>query len=394
MKIAVVTDNMSYGGKQSVCVDYINILREMGHEVVLYNLDPKKTEIEQRLPRDIQIIHYSFPLNAAPTRYYIGIKAYWYGKYLFPIIYLAKKIELFFRKLRFPYKNTEYDLAIAFGGHYNDLTFVAENFLNAKKKLCWTHGALYQNFIASDGFLDSYLKIRNIIVLNETAQEEVIAANHYLKLDKELSINKLYNPVKMEDKVIDENKVKALQDQYGDFALMVARLNYPHKDQYTVIKAFSILKEKYNLVKNIVFLGDGPDRKNFEQFAHSIGMQNQCHFVGAHDDVQNYYAAAKMLVHSSIAFEGFALILVEAMYYDIPVISTDTMVGPRDVLGNNEFGLLCHVKDPEDMASKIASLYTNEELYRHYVEKGRERKNDFTYEVIKNKLENILENLM
>ncbi len=382
MRIAMVTDNLSYGGKQSVCIDYVNILKAMGHEVVVFNLDPNKTQIEQRLPGDVRIVHYNFPLNAAPTRYYIGIKAYKFGKYLFPFIYAEKKIELFFRRLFFK-KEEIYDIAIAFGGHYNDLTFVADNFLKAKKKLCWTHGALYQNFVCSDGFVESYLKIKNIIVLNETAQEEVIAANHYLHLEKNLSIHKLYNPIKMEGKELDNQKVQQLKEQFGDFMIMVARLNYPHKDQYTVMDAVKILNEKYNLHKNVVFLGDGPDRGNYEQYAHTIGIEEQCFFVGAHNDVQNYYAAAHMLVHSSIAFEGMPLILVEAMYYDIPVISTDTMVGPRDVLGNDEFGLLCEVKNPFDMASKMYRLYSDNNLYEHYVNQGKIRRQDFTYDVVR-----------
>lgn len=393
MKIAVVIDNLSYGGAQSVCVDYVNILCRLGHEVTVYNLTPTKTEVEERIPNNVTIKHYDFPLDAAPSRYYIGIKTFWYGKYVFPWIYVAKKIALLIRKLAFR-DSTEYDIAIAFAGHYNDLTFVADNFLKTKKKLCWTHGALYQNFISSDGFVESYKKIKNIIVLNKTAQEEVLAANHYLNLERELNINMLYNPINMENKPVDENKVAKLKNKYGDFVIMVARFAYPHKDQYTVVDAMKILKEKYCFNKKVLFLGDGPERPLVEAYAKKVGMEDQCVFVGAHDDVQNYYAAAYMLVHSSIAFEGLPTILIEAMNYNIPVVSTDTTVGPREILGNSKYGLLCGVKDAEDMAEKISSLYSDEVLYAQYVSKGKERKEDFTYIKIGEELQKIFEGLV
>jgi len=393
MRIAIVIDNLSYGGSKTVCIDYINILCELGHEITVYNLTPKRREIEHRIPEGVRVVHYNFPLDASPTRYYIGIKAYRMGKYVFPFVYMIKSLGVLLRKLIFVDRKQEYDLAIAFSGHYNDMVFVDHNFVKSKKKLCWTHGALYQNFVSSDGFVDSYLKIKNIIVLNETAQEEVLAANHYLNLEKNLNIRKLHNPIRMEEKVIDREKVKKLRDMYNDFVIMVARFSYPHKDQYTVVDAMRILKEKYGLIKNVVFLGDGPEKENVEAYAKKVGMIEQCKFVGAHDDVQNYYAAAHMLVHSSIAFEGFALILVEAMHYNIPVVSTDTMVGPREVLGNDEYGLLCGVRDSSGMAEKIALLYNDKDVYANYVEAGKRRREDFSYKVIGEQLQKIISEL-
>lgn len=390
----MVIDNLGFGGAQSVFVDYVKMLTRMGHDVTVFNLAPSKTEVECRIPNDIPIEHYNLAINMCATRYYIGVKAYWWGKYVFPFVYMAKKISEKMRKIIFHARYKEvFDIAIAFAGHYNDLTFVAEHFIKADHVMCWTHGALFQNFMTSDGFLDSYLKIKNIIVLNKTAQEEALASNHFLDLENRLNINLLYNPINMDGRVVDHEKVKALRKNFGDFVIMVARIAYPHKDQYTLIRATKQLKEKYGLVKNVVFLGDGPDKENVIQFAKENGMEDQCHFVGEHNDVQNYYSAAHMLVHSSVAFEGFVLTLVEAMYYDIPVISTDTMVGPREVLGSGKYGMLCEVKDYDKMCELIYKLYTDQKTYEHYVNMGKGRKEDFTYEKIEKQLSVILEGL-
>ena len=43
---------------------------------------------------------------------------------------------------------------------------------------------------------------------------------------------------------IDDEKVNRLKEKYGKYLLMVSRFQYPHKDQFTVIKAFNILIKK------------------------------------------------------------------------------------------------------------------------------------------------------
>ncbi len=397
MKIALVFDGLQIGGIEKVGSDYAKILLKFGHDVTVFNLCPKYTELEDFFPKECKIEHVSYPRKFAPGQYAKLIRVGSFGKYVYPLISLVLTIwNLLYKFICLVSHSSlrrKYDIAIAFSGHFNDLTFVAKNYLSTNKKLCWTHGAIFQNLLASEGFLPSYLKIKNIIVLNRTAEEEALATNRIINLEEKLNINMLYNPINMDDKTIDECKVRELKERYGDFAIMVARFCYPHKDQYTVVDAMKILNEKYGLKKNIVFVGDGPEKEKVKEYADKLGMAGQCHFVGAHNDVQNYYSAAHLLVHSSIAYEGFVLTLVEAMYYDIPVISTDTIVGPKEVLGNGKYGFLCDVKDSAMMASCMNKLYTDSSTYNHFVEMGRIRKNDFTYDVIGKQLEVILKNL-
>ena len=60
--------------------------------------------------------------------------------------------------------NTE--IAIAFSGHYNDLTFVSENF-KASKKIAWLHGDETSYNDLSPGYFVLYQKIKNLICLSE-----------------------------------------------------------------------------------------------------------------------------------------------------------------------------------------------------------------------------------
>ena len=206
--------------------------------------------------------------------------------------------------------NTE--IAIAFSGHYNDLTFVSENF-KASKKIAWLHGDETSYNDLSPGYFVLYQKIKNLICLSEKNDDRSKEFNQKNEINKAL----IYNPINLDGRKIDEKIVETLKQNYGDFVLMVGRMA-KDKDQTTLIRALSYLKEKYNLEKKLVLVGDGPERNLLENLVKEKKLEKQVFFAGAHYDVQNYYTAATVYAHSSPA-EGLPTVLLEAMYYGLPI---------------------------------------------------------------------------
>ena len=145
----------------------------------------------------------------------------------------------------------------------------------------------------------------------------------------------------------------------------------------------------------MLFIGDGPDRKKAENLANSLDpdVRKRIHFLGTKLDVQNYYTAAFALVHASVAGEGLPTIMIEAMNYNLPEVVTDSKTGPREILGDSQYGLLCKVKDPKDMSEKIYRLYTNPNLYKHFQILENERVKDFSPNHIEKKLKSILQDV-
>ncbi len=394
MKIAMVFDGLQIGGIERVGADYAKLFRQLGHEVTIINLAPELNEMVKEFPDDCIYKTTKYPRWMAPERYSKFIKMNFWGRYLYPCAYaFFSLVNLVYKSIcRFCKTSREkYDLAIAFSGHYNDLTFVAKEYARAKNKMCWLHGALYGYLLVSDGYFNLHQKIKNLVVLVDDAQEEVLSYNKYCKLN----IHKLYNPVFLSEKPVDSQFVSELKNKYGRFLLMVSRFSYPHKDQFTVAAAFKVCKEKYGDDLNLVFVGDGPDKTQVEEFVRDMGEEISTHvfFEGSRMDVQNYYAAAYMLVHASVAGEGLPTVMLEAMEFDLPMVVTDSKVGPREILGNDEYGLLCRVQDPEDMAKKIHSMYSDRDLYEAYQAKEKIRLCDFKPETIIKQLQSVLEDV-
>ncbi len=391
----MVFDGLQMGGVERVGVDYAKLFYQKGYEVTIINLNPNLTELENEFSMVNDIVHIRFPRKFAPEQYTQLVKRNYFCKFLYPFIYLVILIGNFlykpFCKIIFGLKK-EYDIAIAFSGHFNDLTFIASNFVKAHKKIGWLHGALYSYVLVSDGYLNLYRKIRNLVVLVEDAQEEVICYNKTF----DLNIQKMYNPVFVQTRNINEVEIRKIKERCGKFMLMVSRFSYPHKDQFTVAKALEIVREKYGENINLVFVGSGPDEGKVKEYVLKLSQETQKHifFEGIRYDVQNYYKAAYMLVHASVAGEGLPTVMLEALAYELPMVVTDSKVGPREILRDNEFGLLCHVQDPEDMAEKIYRLCQDNELYQSYRQRSKIRIKDFEPETIKKQLSKVIKKLV
>ncbi len=390
MKIAMVFDGLQIGGIERVGADYARILTSAGHDVTIINLRPHLTDLEKEFPSSCHMVHFNYSRKLTPEQYNKAIRMWNWGKYAYPIMSMALfPLNIALRmKSRMRIKK-QYDLTIAFSGHFNDLTFVADGFVKSKHKLCWLHGALYSYLLLSDGFLNLYRKIKNLVVLVESGQQEVFEYNKFLHLN----IHQLYNPSFIAEKRVNNNEVRRLQEKYGKYIVMVSRMEAPPKNPYTLIDAFSLVLKKHKDL-NLVFVGDGPDRVKAIEYAKQKGDDISGHifFEGAKTNVQDYYSSAFMMVQSS-EFEGLPTTLIEALYFNLPIVATDCPTGPREILGNNDFGLLCKVHDASDMARQINLLYEDEELYNHYRQESSKRIQAFMPETIKGKLLEILNSI-
>jgi len=394
MKIAIVFDGLGIGGIEIIGKNFAEIFNDNNFEVTVFNLDPKQNIMENEFPKNIKIVHLPFGRKICPEQYAQIIKHFWFGRFLYPIMYIILTmfclIYKYFCKLIYKELSSEYDLAIAISGHFNDLTFIAFDFLKTKNKVAWSHGALYSYLLMSDGFFNLYKKINNIIVSVDDSEEEVIMYNKV-----SFNTSKIYNPVSFSEKYLDNNKIEKLKKKFGKYILVIARFTYPHKDHYTILSAFNLLIEKYEHDLNIVLIGDGPEYDNIIRHVSNFNekVRSNIHFLGNQKDIINYYKSAYLLVHASVAGEGLPTVMIEALHYELPMVVTDSKVGPREILGDNEYGLLCKVKDYEDMAKKINSLYLNKDLYEEIKEKSKIRARDFYPEKIFEKFMNYINNL-
>lgn len=387
MKIAMVFDGLGTGGIERVGADYAFLLQQMGHNIDIYNLKPEYSKMEEKYVGVDHIYHKKMPMWMLPDQYILMVKRWWWGKYLYPLCYLFSKCCMMLYRLTMG-KRKKYDLAIAFAGHFSDLNFVSANFIKADKKLCWLHGSLMEYLVTACTYGDQYRKIKNLCVLSEANQNSALSMNRYLQ---GLNIAHIYNPINIQNNQYNAEHVNQLHAEYGEFLLMVSRFE-TDKDQQSVIRAYKLLKNRGQCQDKLVLAGDGSTKEACMQLCEELGLKEDVIFVGNRTDVEDFYTAAKIFIHSSPA-EGLPTVLLEAMKYGTPIVATRSMPGVEEILKGDTYGLQCEVGNPEDIADKIARMIEDESLRGNYIRQGELRVRDFSYEKITQKLQHIMQNL-
>lgn len=129
--------------------------------------------------------------------------------------------------------------------------------------------------------------------------------------------------------------------------LAVGRLDI-EKDYPNLLNAISSLKHQREDFK-LFIAGDGPLNNELTQLVKKLQLTDNVEFLGIRRDIPQLMSAADIFVLSS-AWEGFGLVVAEAMSCERVVVATDCG-GVKEVVG--DAGLLAPIKNPQALANKI-----------------------------------------
>lgn len=119
-----------------------------------------------------------------------------------------------------------------------------------------------------------------------------------------------------------------------------------------LIRAFARLRR--SRAAKLIILGDGPERPRLTELAAGLGVEDDVDMPGFVVNPFPYMRQAAVFVLSS-RWEGFPLVLVEAMAFGTPIVSTDCPTGPREILEGGKWGRLVPVDDEVALAAAIVA---------------------------------------
>lgn len=163
----------------------------------------------------------------------------------------------------------------------------------------------------------------------------------------------IYNGINVRDFVFNEtdrDRIRAELSVGGSTPLIIAvgRL-WEAKDYPNLLKAMAGLARR-SVEFRLAIVGDGPLRGELEALAQFLDIAHQVDFLGVRHDVPALMSACDVFVLSS-AWEGFGLVVAEAMACERVVVATDSG-GVKEVVG--EAGYLVKSRDSEALSSAIA----------------------------------------
>ncbi len=127
----------------------------------------------------------------------------------------------------------------------------------------------------------------------------------------------------------------------------------------------------------LMIVGEGPECSAIRNLVEQKGLHEKVHFAGYQGNPYRYMRRCDVFTFSSLGGEAFGLVLAEAMACGLPVVSTDCVAGPAEVLQNGKCGILVPVADEDSLAKGILSILTNPSLRKQLVSAATERVADF-----------------
>lgn len=164
-----------------------------------------------------------------------------------------------------------------------------------------------------------------------------------------------------------------------NYILSVSNIE-PRKNVCGLIAAYNDLRTRCpDLDYQLIFVGakGWKNKKIFKDWKKSP-FKDDIKFVGYIEKIEKetLYSNAKLFVYPSF-YEGFGFPPLEAMHFDVPVVSSNVSSMP-EVLG--DAALLVDPFKVQEISEAMEILITNQDLRQKYIQKGRERAKIFTWE--------------
>ena len=164
------------------------------------------------------------------------------------------------------------------------------------------------------------------------------------------------------NKSIIPNPISFIPKDYSSLrnkrVISVGRLE-PQKGFDMLISAWKIISDKHNDWILDIY-GNGGLCDSLEKQIINLNLSESCIIHPATENIEEKYMESSIYVMSSL-YEGFGLVLIEAMSFGVPCVSFDCPYGPSDIISNGKDGILVEPNNINKLADAICSLIENED---------------------------------
>jgi glycosyltransferase involved in cell wall biosynthesis len=139
--------------------------------------------------------------------------------------------------------------------------------------------------------------------------------------------------------------------------------------------------------------GRGVWTQKLTQMVEELGLTDHVTLAGPTDDVPGEMAQASIYALSS-RFEGFPLVLIEAMSKGMAVVAFDCPTGPAEIVEDHQNGILVPPKDVAALTAGLLEMVENEELRRRCAAAAVETARGYTMSAIGPRWDEMLQTLL
>jgi len=380
MKIVYVTPSLYWaGGLERVITLKANYLSEQyNYDVYIILTDGKNKKPYFSLSSNLNIINLDINFDDL------------YGKPLWRrvILYFLKQY-IFKRRLTTCLKKLNPDITVS--------TLRREiNFINSIRDGSIKIGEIHVNRINYREFSQEKIPIFLKKLFGKLWMKQLISKIR--KLDKFVVLT---NEDKHTWNEIDSNKILTIHNPTSFSSLQSSSCEEKRViavGRYTYQKGFDLLVEAWKLVVDkhpdwsLHVYGEG-NRAELEKRVNELDLNKSFMVNGRTDSIIEKYLESSIFVLSS-RYEGFGMVLTEAMSCGVPPVSFACPSGPRDIITHGVDGLLVENGNIHQLAENICILIENKDLRKVMGGNARESVKRFRKEEIMAEWKQLFEELM
>jgi glycosyltransferase involved in cell wall biosynthesis len=243
----------------------------------------------------------------------------------------------------------------------------------ANRNFSWVHVDLLRFHYTVSQFRKgeeeaAYNKMDSIVCVAENTQEAFQMAFPEVATP----VRVIYNPIDRAN-VLKKSLTEQIKNE--EFTVVIVGRFSPQKKIDRVPRLAARFKGDGITDIKIRFIGDGELRPQLEQQIAELGVEDMIDLKGFTENPYPEIAAADLLLSTS-GYEGFSLVICEAMCLGTPVVSTRTS-GPIEIIDNDKYGLLCD-HDDESIYRAVRRMFDDAELRLRYSEAAINRVERFS----------------
>ena len=375
-------DNVA--GTEKVFVNMANAFSQRGYRVIAIYNDSQGKKPFYEVDEKVELINLEMGKIFSPISKKILREVYRLFKFKITNPVETYKAEVFVAKIEEKIKDSEIYSVVCF--EYNSV--VVANKLGITPRIAMVHNCIDE--------LIKPLTKKELEQANKMTAYQVLMPRFVEEAKQYLSTKIVYIPNAIDmKKELGLQKVVADKEQYT--IICVGRLDAKQKRQNILLQAFALLAAKYPQWKVDIYGSDygsnyGSGYKDeLLKLVSTYKLEKQVHFKGVTDKIQEKMCQADILAIPS-AYEGFALVLGEAMSLGLPAVGFLEASSINDLIVNDVNGILCK-NTIQDYAMGLEKLMCNEQLRRKLGENAHLAMQEYAPDIVWDSWERLFEQL-
>lgn len=385
--IFVMNSIYTYGGEQRVGIEIMNaicskydvgvIVKEQYSPTMPYELDSRVKRFHIPYSRRNDLVNIVKGVIRSLNR----ICGIFNNRYLYKIVKWAWNQKEYYDEIIECVQKEKADIVMGLSGGYSALLGRISKESNIKT-VAWMHNS-YDAYFETPRkyFWNQDYMFKDIL----PSLDACVVLNEYIaqKYKESFLVNceVIYNPRSFKS----EKKTDLSKKQF----IASGRMAYA-KGFDLLIKAFELFSKK-NQDWNLVILGDGEERSNLEKEIEKAGLEERVILTGFTDRVKEYMLDSSIFILSS-RWEGFPMVITEALELGLPVIAFD-ITAMLPLVTNNVEGILVEAFDTEKFAEAMLMLVEDKEKQQEMSANGIKKVSQLSIENIVCQWEELFERL-